>query len=75
MCHDLTGNVLPERSVTEGSILNPLLYIIHKNDNSSVLLDTKFHSYADDLQIYAHYDVSKLNEAVTLINGDIDKNV
>jgi hypothetical protein len=75
VCHDNTTSDWKSVScgVPQGSILGPLLFTIYTNDISTVLLNTKFHSYADDLQIYAHFKVSDLNETITKMNDDIDK--
>ncbi|XP_054272868.1 oocyte zinc finger protein XlCOF6-like [Macrosteles quadrilineatus] len=40
---------------------------------TSVLQHAKFHSYADDLQIYAHFKVSVVNETITSMNDDINR--
>jgi hypothetical protein len=52
--------------------IGPLLFTVYTNDLSTVLLYSKFHSYADDLQIYVHFKVSELNETITRIIHDID---
>jgi hypothetical protein len=75
VCHDKMTSDWKTVScgVPQGSILGPLLFTIYTNDISSVLHSTKFHSYADDLQIYAHFKVSEMDETVTQMNDDIDR--
>lgn len=75
VCHD---NVTSDyKTVTcgvpQGSILGPLLFTVYVNDISTVLRHTKFHSYADDLQIYAHFNVNDMDETVDMINSDIER--
>uniref|UniRef100_A0A1B6H3Y5 Reverse transcriptase domain-containing protein n=1 Tax=Cuerna arida TaxID=1464854 RepID=A0A1B6H3Y5_9HEMI len=59
--------------VPQGSILGPLLFVLYVNDITSTLTHCKYHMYADDLQIYAHFSVENINDCITKINEDIDR--
>jgi hypothetical protein len=52
-------------------VLGPLLYILYTYDLPSVIRYSKFHLYADDLQIYIHFNKNSVNTAVDLLNKDI----
>lgn len=60
-----------ERGVPQGSILGPLLFIIFSSDIIAQIKYSKYHIYADDLQIYLPSTASSLGNAINCINEDL----
>lgn len=54
--------------VPQGSILGPLLFVLYVNDINSILKYCKYHMYADDLQIYLHFEINSVNDCINKIN-------
>jgi hypothetical protein len=59
--------------VTCWSVLGPLLFISYINDVSKVIKYSRFHIYADDLQIYHSSNVSDLQKCYDEINIDLQQ--
>lgn len=59
--------------VPQGSILSPLLFIIYTADILRSLEYCKVQAYADDTQIYTHFDINDLTETSIQINKDLQK--
>ncbi|CAK1579495.1 unnamed protein product [Parnassius mnemosyne] len=57
--------------VPQGGILSPLLFSIFIN-MITCNFRASYHMYADDLQLYAHADATTMNNAITVINSDLN---
>jgi hypothetical protein len=57
--------------VPQGSVLGPLLLFSYINDVLKVIKYSRFHIYADDLQIYHSFSVSDLLRCYDEMNMDL----
>jgi len=56
--------------VPQGSILGPLLYSLYVNDIGDIFLGSKFHLYADDLQLLVSCSPENMHDTIRLINDE-----
>ncbi|KAI5727386.1 hypothetical protein M8J77_001614 [Diaphorina citri] len=59
--------------VPQGSVAGPLLFSIYISGIQHVFQFCKYHTYADDIQIYVHCLPEKLAETIRMLNGELAK--
>jgi hypothetical protein len=59
--------------VLQGSVFGTLLFVSYIDDVSRVIKYSRFHVYADDLQIYHSSSVSDLQRCYDEINMDLQQ--
>ena len=58
--------------VPQVSILEPLLFSIYINDITETLRHSRYHLYAEDLQLYIHIRSYSTHDCILKINNDLD---
>lgn len=71
--NDISNDGVISSGVPQGSILGPLLFLIYTADIFSVISHSRSRAFADDLQIYYHFDIKMLKAACDSINKDLTK--
>ncbi|KAI5751709.1 hypothetical protein M8J77_010196 [Diaphorina citri] len=59
--------------VPQGSVAGPLLFSLYISGIQHVFQFCKYHTYADDIQIYVHCLPEKLAETIRMLNGELAK--
>ncbi|RVE43122.1 hypothetical protein evm_012238 [Chilo suppressalis] len=58
--------------VPQGGVLSPLLFSIFINSVIRVI-SSKFHIYADDLQLYRHFNIDEADSTIAAVNEDLNR--
>ena len=53
--------------VPQDSILGPLLFALSINDLLAVLRGVSYMLYADDAQVYGHFNLSEINQGIEIM--------
>ncbi|CAG4970160.1 unnamed protein product [Colias eurytheme] len=70
---NVSSELLLTRGVPQGSILGPLLFIIYSADITRCLINSNYHLYADDLQIYSRIKYDNVAATLSGFTADLSR--
>lgn len=63
--------IVIKSGVPQGSVLSALLFTLYTSQIPSKLRYSKIHMYADDIQIYAHFNAENITDVCAKLNTDL----
>lgn len=68
---DRSETKLVMSGVPQGSTLGPILFILYTADLCNILESVNVQCYADDYQLYKHFNISNVNECVETLTRNV----